>query len=164
MLVAHIGKLQENTTTLCKIAAKLSGYALSDDLDMSDRGSWNASSPIRHQALDVKYPDGMCRMWDIRVEWRRSRIPDMRHSGGMAAEQLHPDFLKGYVVRSPIRTPSGRSTRYSRSSHPDDSISYPDMLSRWPPMVCPDALSLTMDSKELSSISDCFGDQKAIKT
>ena len=36
-----------------------------------------------------------------------------------------------------------------------------------PPMVCPDALSghlFAMDSKELSSISDCFGDQKAIKT
>ena len=36
-----------------------------------------------------------------------------------------------------------------------------------PPMVCPDALSghlFAMDSKELSSISDCFGDKKAIKT
>ena len=34
-------------------------------------------------------------------------------------------------------------------------------------MVYPDALSEytpCMDSKELSSISDCFGDQKAIKT
>ena len=34
-------------------------------------------------------------------------------------------------------------------------------------MVCPDALSghlFAMESKELSSISDCFGDQKAIKT
>ena len=35
---------------------------------------------------------------------------------------------------------------------------------RGTPMVCPDALSLAMDSKELSSILDCFGDKKAIKT
>ena len=36
--------------------------------------------------------------------------------------------------------------------------------SRGTPMVCLDALCLAMDSKELSSILDCFGDQKAIKT
>nr|CAN80667.1 hypothetical protein VITISV_000969 [Vitis vinifera] len=65
----------------------------------------------------------------IRVEFRRSRISDVRHPGGMSAEQLHPDSLRGYVARSPIRTPLGRSTRHSRSSHLDDSISYPDMLS-----------------------------------
>ena len=43
---------------------------------------------------------------------------------------------------------------------------YPDMWSGRPPMVYPDALSgyTCMDSKELSSISDCFGDQKGIKT
>ena len=35
----------------------------------------------------------------------------------------------GHVARSPIRTPSGRSTRHSRTSYPDNSISYPDMLS-----------------------------------
>ena len=71
---------------------------------------------------------------------------------------------------------------------PDDSISYPDMLSgsltkvsklcyviltayhspcsaalRWCVRTpCPDIFS--MDSKELSSISDCFGDKKDIKT
>ena len=42
-----------------------------------------------------------------------------------------------------------------------------DMWSGRPLMVYPDALSgytPYMDSKELSSISDCFGDQKAIKT
>ena len=45
--------------------------------------------------------------------------------------------------------------------------SYPDMWSERPPMVHPDALSgytPCMDSKELSSISYFFGDQKAIKT
>ena len=64
------------------------------------------SFPIRRQAPDAKYPDGMCRMWDIWVECRRSkfsdvrRFPDVRHPGGMAAEQLHPDSLRGYVARS----------------------------------------------------------------
>ena len=33
-----------------------------------------------------------------------------------------------YMVRSPIRTSLGRSTRHSQTSHSDDSISYPDML------------------------------------
>ena len=36
---------------------------------------------------------------------------------------------EGHVARSPIRTSSRRSTRHSQTSHPDDSISYPDMLS-----------------------------------
>ena len=116
-------------------------------------------------------------------------------------DQLHPDSPRGHVARSPIRTPSGRSTRYSWTSHPDDSISYPDMLSgswlKWaslpiahvPLSSCPDIFFslysrsaygkglqsfgsscfwafhwFAMDSKKLSSISDCFGDQKAIKT
>ena len=34
-----------------------------------------------------------------------------------------------HVARSPIRTPSGRSTRHSATSRPGDSMSYPDMLS-----------------------------------
>ncbi|WJZ91986.1 hypothetical protein VitviT2T_011019 [Vitis vinifera] len=33
------------------------------------------------------------------------------------------------MARSPIRTSSGRGTRHSRASRPDDSISYPDMMS-----------------------------------
>ena len=57
-------------------------------------------------------------MWNIRMEWRRSRIPDVIHSGGMTAH-------------SPIRTPLGRSTRHLQLLHPDYSISYSDMLSGW---------------------------------
>ena len=113
-------------------------------------------------------------------------------------EQLHPDSPRGHVARSPIRTPLGRSTRYLWTSHPDDNISYPDMLFRsltsaaiwWCVRTpCPDLFCslhsgsdygkglqsfgslcfwafhcFAMDSKELSSFSDCFGDQKAIKT
>ena len=110
----------------------------------------------------------------------------MTRSAHRYPEQLHPDSPRGHVARSPIRTPSGRSTRHSRSSHLDDSISYPDMLSRSltkvhkPCYVIPDLLvakdfkasvlhvselsiCFSMDSKELSSILDCFGDQKANK-
>ena len=97
---------------------------------------------------------------------------------------------EGHVVRSPIWTSSGRSIRHSRTSHPDVSISYLDMLSgslakvHKPCYVIPTAChripyslhssdgvsgrpvrtSFAMDSKELSSILDCFSDQKAIKT
>ena len=112
----------------------------------------------------------------------------MSYAARRYPEQLHPDSPRGHVARSPIRTLSGRSTRHSRTSHLDDSISYPDMLSgsltkvskpcyvippachsprsaalRWCVRTpCPDIFA--MDSKELSSIFDCFGDQKAIKT
>ena len=98
-------------------------------------------------------------------------------------EQLHPDSPRWHMARSPIPTPSRRSTRHSRSSHPDDSISYPDMLSEslsHTPCI-PDLLMakdfkasvlhvselsicFAMDSKELFSISACFSDKKAIKT
>ena len=84
-------------------------------------------------------------------------------------------------------TPSGfpQVEAHSTREHhtPDDSISYPDMLSEWktltkvtslatshvPPLSNgvsgrPVRTSFTMDSKELSSISDFFGDQKALKT
>ena len=153
---------------------------------MSDRGSWNAlfSHPASSVGCEISgwnVGRAKFRMWDIRVECRRSRIPDVRHPGGMSAEQLHPDSPRGHVARFPIRTSSGRSTRHSWTSHPDDSISYPDMLSgsltnvskpcyspystalRWCVQTpCPNIFA--KDSKELSSISDCFGDQKAIKT
>ena len=42
MSVANIWKLQENIATLCKMAAKLSGWALLEDPDMYIRRSWNA--------------------------------------------------------------------------------------------------------------------------
>ena len=70
-----------------------------------------SSSPIRRQASDVKYPE--------KVECQPDEIPGVRY----------PDSPRGHVARSPIRTPSGRSTRHSRTSLPDNSISYPDMLS-----------------------------------
>ena len=89
----------------------------------------------------------------------------------------------GWNARAPLSGLPQGEAHGTRAYHtPDDSISYPDMLSGWkrptfrrPPMVCLDALSRHLlqgrlkqnsisDSKELSSISDCFGDQKAINT
>ena len=78
------------------------------------------SSPIRRQASDVKYPDGMCRMWNIRVEWRRSRILDVRHPDGMAAEQSSGCETSGWNVDG--ATPSGFPKR-TRSMLPySDSL------------------------------------------
>ena len=77
--------------------------------------------------------------------------------------------------------PQGEAHSTREHHTPDDSISYADMLYgsltnvskpcyspysaalRWCVRTpCPDIFA--KDSKELSSISDCFGDQKAIKT
>ena len=96
-----------------------------------------SSSPIRRQAPDAKYPDGIsteknsgCEtsgwnvggaefwMWYIRVECRRVPL------SGLPKGEAHG----------------------TRDHHtPNDSISYPDMLSEWkrltfrrPPMVCSD--------------------------
>ena len=135
---------------------------------------------------DVRYPE--------KVECRPDRIPppdDTERASLSGAtpsgfpkrkcdalpypEQLHPDSPR-------------RHTTLANITHPDDSISYPDMLSgsltkvsklcyvilttchslrsvalRWCVRTpYPDIFA--MDSKELSSISNCFGDQKAIKT
>ena len=90
------------------------------------------SSPIRRHVPNVKYPEKVERRSDknlLRVEWAMSRLM----LGGWFAcarcrdpspwwhgeypEQLHPDSLREHVARSPIRTPSGRSTRHSWASH-----------------------------------------------
>ena len=136
------------------------------------------------------------------VKMSANRIPDVKYRRRQAiwinSIRIPP---RGHVARSPIRTPSGRSTWYWENewtSHSDGSISYPDVLSgsltstaiRWCVRTpCPDIFCslhsefaygkglqrftsscfwvfhcFAMHSKELSSISDCFGDQKAIKT
>ena len=122
--------------------------------------------------LDVKHPE--------KVERWPGRIPDVRHPGGMSAEQNsgcdtsgwnggalpYPDSLREKHSALAIITP--RTIAYPiRICCPDHWLKCQALLQptfRHPSMVCPDALSLAMDSKELSSISDCFGDQKAIKT
>nr|CAN81377.1 hypothetical protein VITISV_021387 [Vitis vinifera] len=69
MSVANIGKLQENTTALCKINSSGKRYqwirtCLTGEVEMP-------SSPIRRQASDVKYPE--------KVERWPDRIPDVRY-------------------------------------------------------------------------------------
>ena len=79
--------------------------------------------PIRHQAPDVKHSE--------MVERHPDRIPDVgyqekmeRHKGdrprvhgvGTHLEQLHPDSSSGHAALANI-------------THPNDSISYPNMLS-----------------------------------
>ena len=186
----HRGTVQKNILK-CR---SVSGWVLSEDPDMSDRGSWNAL--LSHPALGTGCKifgwndDGAeFRMWDIRVEWRRSRILDVRHPDGMAAEQSSgcetsrwnvsgAEFRMWYIRVEWRRAPlSGLPQGEAHGTHdhhtPDDSISYPDMFSGWkrptfrrPQMVCPDALSghLLQGRLKRNSISDCFGDQKAIKT
>ena len=144
------------------------------------------SSPIRRQAPDAKYSNGMCRMWDIRVECRHSRIPDVRHPGGMAAQQNSGCDTSGW---------NGGALPYP--DHHTRTIAYPiriccpdtmHILSgyvvwmktltkvskhnpRYTPMVCPDALSghllqgrshtpcipdLLMAKDFKASVSSCF--------
>ena len=70
----------------------------------------------------------------------RSHYPDVDHPGGMCPDEMitsYPDMFSGCP-----------------------SMMYPEALSEYTPCI----LELLMDSKELSSISDCFGDKKAIKT
>ena len=65
----HRGTVQKNILK-CR---SVSGWVLSEDPDMSDRGSWNAL--LFHLASDVE------------CEISRWNVLDVRHSDGMAAEQ-----------------------------------------------------------------------------
>ena len=141
MSVAHIGKLQENTAALCKIAAKSSGWVLSADPDMSVRRSWNAL--LSHLASEF-------RMQYIRVEWWQ-QISGCNTSGW---KRRQPDVKWRRQPGVKWRQPDGMARQ------PDGIPSRVECAGSHTPCI----LDLLKDSKELSSISDCFGDQKAIKT
>ena len=91
MSIGNIMKLQENTVALCKMAVKVSGYAI--------RGSgyvWSGKlkrpplpSGVRRWIRNIRMEwwQRRFRIWDIRVECWQSRIPDVRHPGGMSAVQ-----------------------------------------------------------------------------
>ena len=98
-------------------------------------------------------------------------------------EQLHPDSPRGHA---PPCYPDSLKEKHTTLvnitlrtiAYPiwiccsDENLllhseNLPHPMFRRPSMVCPDALSghlLPWIPKELSSISNCFGDQKAIKT
>ena len=90
MSVAHIGKLQENNAALCKngcetlwvSAIRGSGYVWSGKLKRPP-----LPSGVRHW------------MWNIRMECRQRRIPNVRHPGGMSAEQNSGCETSGWNVR-----------------------------------------------------------------
>ena len=124
MSVAHIGKLQENIATLCKMAANSPGKRYQRIRTCMTGEIETPFSPIRRQAPDVKYPE--------KVERHPAKIPDVGylekmesrkddrprvHDVGTHPEQLHLDSPRGYTARFPIQTPSRRSTRHSRTSH-----------------------------------------------
>ena len=116
-------------------------------------------------------------------------LPLMTQSVQGYPDQLHPDFPRGHAAML-SGLPQGEAHGIREHHTSDDSIPYPDMLFGWKTLTkvskpcyfipkachssrsaalqwcvrtpCPDIFA--MDSKELSSISDCFGDQKAIKT
>ena len=148
---------------------------------MSDRGSWNSllSHPASSARCEISgWNDG------------RSRISDVRHPGGMSEEQNsecdtsgwnggalpYPDSLREKHMTLAIITP--RMIAYPiRICCPDHwlkctslamSFRHPATTYVSPPSDGvsgrPVRTSFAKDSKELSSISDCFSDQKAIKT
>ena len=81
------------------------------------------------------------------------KIPDVRHPGGMSAEKI-PDVIHpgGMAARSPYPDSlREKHTALTIITHPDDSISYPDMLSgslSHPPCI-PDLL-MAKDFKALA--------------
>ena len=140
---------------------------------------------LRVQGVGTPLPD----------DTERARLSGSTPSGfpkRTCAAMLSGATPSGFLKRTRAAMLSGLSheeAHDTREHHtPDDSISYPDMLSgsltkvskpcyviptachsprftalRWCVRTpCPDIFA--MDSKELSSISDCLGDQKTIKT
>ena len=94
----------------------------------------------------------------ITTERHPARIPDVKDPDGMVAA----DFRMWY-----IRVESGGSRMEWRRQlgvkwrrQPDGIPSRVECAGSHTPCI----MDLLMDSKEPSSISDCFGDQKAIKT
>ena len=135
MLVAHIGKLQENTAALCKKWLRNSPgkcyqrirICLTEEVE-------TPSFPIQICLPDVKYQEKVVR--------HPNRIPDVgypekmeRHKGdrwrvhgvGTHPEQLHPDSPSGHRYPDQLHLDfSSGHAALANITHPDDSISYPD--------------------------------------
>ena len=126
MSVGNIRKLQENTAalyterkTLLVSVIRRSGYVYPEKLKRSPLPSGCEISGCKmsgHAMLSKATPSRFpIQVWDICASSLSGSTP----SG----------FLQRTCGGSPIRTPRGRSTRHSWTSHSDDSISYLDMLS-----------------------------------
>nr|CAN64614.1 hypothetical protein VITISV_030753 [Vitis vinifera] len=161
MSVGNIRKLQENTAAL---------YTERKTLQVSviKRSRYVYPEKLKRPPLPSGCEISGCKMSAHGIPPRGPLSRMTRSAQGYPA-QLHPDSQRGYAPSC-----------YPEQLHPDDSISYPDMLSGWKTltivsklcysprsaalqwcvrMPCPDIFA--MDSKGLSSISDCFGDKKA---
>ena len=88
MSVAHIGKLQENTAALCKMAPGKRYQRIRTCLTGEVE---TPCSPIRRQVPDVKYPE--------KVERRPDRIPDVGYPEKM--ERRKGDRLCVHGVGTP---------------------------------------------------------------
>ena len=183
MSVGNIRKLQENTAALYTERKTLrvstirgSGHVWPEKLkrpplpsgcEISGEGGMSADG-----IPDVKYPEKVeSRPYRIptQVEWAMPHVAIRSNSILIPEEDMWRTPLSGL--------PQGEAHGTREHHTPDDSISYPDMLSgsltkvskpcyspcsaalRWCVRTpCLDIFA--MDSQELSSISDCFGDQK----
>nr|CAN81259.1 hypothetical protein VITISV_023327 [Vitis vinifera] len=169
MSVTNIWKLQENTVALCRKISQNVG-----------RKYWKASGEHRgtvqngYETLRLKrppLPSGVkCRMRNIRMEFLRRRIPNVRHPGGMSAEQNSGCETSGWNVGGATSSGFPKRTRGAlpypdslREKHAALAIITPRMIAypiriccpdhwlkcqallqptfRHPSMVCPDALS-----------------------
>ena len=171
MSVAHIWKLQENIAALCKIGfetlrisvIRRSGYVWPRKLkhpplpsDVKHRMQNIRMECRRGRISDVRHLGGMSaeqkfQMWDIRVECRRSRLPDVRHPEkvALAGRNSYPGGMS-YDSRS------GGMSRIPYSLH--SGFAYGKGLQSFGSSCFWAFHCFAMDSKELSSISDYFGD------
>ena len=96
------------TSRHCILREKLSGWALSEDLDMSDWGSWNASSPIRRQAPDVNYSEKMEHRPNRIPAWMEWAMPAHRKGGPSACTRCRDPSPWWHGARIAIRSNSIR--------------------------------------------------------
>ena len=134
MLVAHIGKLQETSRHCAKWLWNSPGKRYKRIRICVTGEVETLSSPIRRQNSGCETSG--CNGGDNRILDVDIRVEWRRQQNSGCG---HPG--------GKWRQPDGITTRVE-----------------WAGSHTPCILDLLMDSEELSSISDCFGDQKAIKT
>ena len=131
MSVGNIGKLQENTAALCRKISQNIGRTYQEASEEHRGTVQNGCETLRVSAIRGSgyfwpgklkrppFPSGVRRrMWNIQMECRRIRIPDVRHPGGMLAEQNSECETSGWNVDG--ATPSGFSKRiYGALPYPD---------------------------------------------
>ena len=141
MSVANIWKLQENTAPLCRKISQNVGRTYREASGEHRDIVQNICETLRISAMRGSgyvwpgklkrspLPSGvMRRMQNILMECQRSRIPDVRHPGGMAAEQNSGCDTSGWNGGG--ATPSGSPKRkcgalpYPDQLHPDSGFAY----------------------------------------